>query len=138
MSWAADICKTEFQNMERLGDYEISLRPRDSLGEGSFGQVYRGTDTRTGAPVAAKCVKESARVDAPQIRAEIDILKAVKGHDNVLNFIDVFEDSFEDKSTEMDKALFWIITEICGMGNLYEYSVVTSSQNLPNPRKRCI
>jgi len=72
----------------KIGDYEIG----DLIGSGAMGDVYRGTDTRTGQTVAIKALK-SALVEREPIllerfRREGDALRTLN-HPNIVKMIDM-------------------------------------------------
>src|SRR5580693_6737027 len=65
----------------RLGPYEI-LAP---IGKGGMGEVYRGTDTRLGRPVA---IKVSAREFNDRFEREARAISALN-HPNICTLYDV-------------------------------------------------
>lgn len=64
------------------------------LGEGSFGKVYKGTNTQTGETVAIKRMDMSAFKDQFMIESlknEIGVMKQLHGP-NVVRLFDVYSD----------------------------------------------
>ena len=82
-----------------------SYRKHDSIGEGSFGKVYRGTDLQTNSPVAIKFLdKEDFK--KPQNKAYLDkeiLILKICDCPYSTRLIDNFED---------DK-FYYIILELC-------------------------
>uniref|UniRef100_A0AC35G481 Protein kinase domain-containing protein n=1 Tax=Panagrolaimus sp. PS1159 TaxID=55785 RepID=A0AC35G481_9BILA len=73
--------------------YEVG----DELGSGQFAVVYKVTCRKTGAKLAAKFIKKrryaTSRRGVPRnhIEREIEVLRDVGGHENVIQLHDVFE-----------------------------------------------
>ena len=98
-----------------IGPYKITWRP--ALGRGTFGEVFKATDLDDKKDVAAK------RIIPPQsfyrkffienTRKEMKIIRAVQTHKHILSVLDTYED---EKDNE-----FWIVTQICELGNLAKY-----------------
>jgi eukaryotic-like serine/threonine-protein kinase len=66
---------------DRLGPYEIVVL----IGKGGMGEVYRGTDTRLGRPVA---IKISARDFSDRFEREARAI-SVLNHPNICTLYDV-------------------------------------------------
>jgi calcium-dependent protein kinase len=64
------------------------------LGQGSFGKVYKGVCKRTQQPVAIKIMTKRGLDDRDLEQAlhEVEILKSIAGHPNVVKILDVYED----------------------------------------------
>ena len=106
--------------MDRVGPYEVNLSQEDCLGEGSFGAVYPAKHAETGTVVAAKCIKpKPGFVNWDQILQELATLKAASepGHRNILTLLDHVE------KVGAKRRVLWIMTEMCELGNLNEYSL---------------
>ncbi|KRX06445.1 Protein kinase-like domain [Pseudocohnilembus persalinus] len=92
-----------------IGNYSYNLRY--CLGEGAYGKVYEGVETKTQKKVAIKKMDiKSFERDTylkNQIIAEIEILKRFN-HRNIVQFIDLI-------TTQRS---LYIITEYCGNGDL--------------------
>lgn len=68
--------------MFRKGDVIASFFSIDrNLGNGAFGEVYAGTDTRTGARVAIKV--ENVHCSCPQLLYESRVLQELQGHKGI-------------------------------------------------------
>ena len=92
---------------DKVGQYKLG----EKVGEGTFGKVYIGTHEDSGAKVA---VKRVASMTWDVAKREIDTLKVVQGHANILALLEY--------KTDEENLLCWIITELCDLGNLTEYS----------------
>lgn len=86
------------------------------VGEGSFGTVYKAEDVETKQHVAVKIMEIGKRTDE-----EVEVLKATKGHPNIVNFI--CSETFQD--------LIFIVMEYCPGGGLSSY--LKQRGRLPEP-----
>lgn len=86
--------------------YDVDLET--VLGEGSFGEVVRATDRRTGVQRAVKCV-EKAFANPLRLESEIHFQEQLD-HENIVKLIDVFE--------TVDVA--YLVLECCEGGDLFE------------------
>jgi serine/threonine protein kinase len=63
-------------------------QPPEHLGKGTYGTVSRGTDPKTGKPVAVKHIKADVfshnNVDEKRIYREIKLLQMLEGHPNIV------------------------------------------------------
>lgn len=82
--------ETAFTDLYELGK---------ELGSGQFAVVYKVSSRRTGEKFAAKFIKKrryaTSRRGVPRnhIEREVEVLRAIGGHDNVIQLHDVFETS---------------------------------------------
>ena len=95
----------------KIGKYYY--HPRDKIGEGQFGVVYKARDSTTKELVALKIISfkllENEYI-ANLLINEVEILKKVKSS-NIVKFIDVI----------YSKNNIYIITEFCSEGDLNDY-----------------
>lgn len=92
-----------------IGDYKIGKL----LGKGAYGSVKLGEHFSTGEKVAVKIIdKRTQKTEKAQlrIRREIEILKKIK-HPNLMECYGTFE----------TEKCFFLITEYCSKGELFEY-----------------
>eukprot|EP00188_Purpureofilum_apyrenoidigerum_P002421 Plantae.Rhodophyta-Purpureofilum_apyrenoidigerum.ctg2499.p1 GENE.Plantae.Rhodophyta-Purpureofilum_apyrenoidigerum.ctg2499~~Plantae.Rhodophyta-Purpureofilum_apyrenoidigerum.ctg2499.p1 ORF type:complete len:582 (-),score=168.87 Plantae.Rhodophyta-Purpureofilum_apyrenoidigerum.ctg2499:141-1886(-) len=83
------------------------------LGEGSFGVCVLGTQKRTGQHVAIKTISKGKLVtqdNTQDIRNEILVMEAVRGHANVVKIFGAYEDENN----------VYIVLELCKGGDLFE------------------
>ena len=100
----------------RLGDYEVCENYEDNegsrsnwLGNGGYGSVFIGKDTRTNHEVAVKIVERSDKTKK-YIDREFSLLHECK-HNNI---IEVFH-------MQLINTKFYIVMEYCRAGNLNQY-----------------
>ena len=97
------------ESPKKIGDF--TYNPRYCLGEGAFGKVYEGIDTRNNTKVAIKKLDMKTFSRDPylhkQIISEIQILKKFN-HPNIVKFIDMIN----------TQNSLYIVTEFCRDGDL--------------------
>ena len=77
------------------------------IGEGSYGVVWRAMERSTGTEFACKQLpRDSSSADA--VLREIEMMGAVKGHQNVVNIVAVYEDA----------DWLYIVMELCTAGDM--------------------
>jgi len=94
---------------KNIGKYEIH-RP---LGEGQFGKVKEAVHVETGMRYAAKIIKKTAiktKKDADTVKKEVNLMKALNGHPNILHMFEVLEDAEK----------FYLILELAAGGDLFD------------------
>lgn len=102
-------------NFIYIGLYKLNFD--EEIGRGSFGNVYKGIDTKTGEEVAAKkvkCTEHDKTTNAKlfeMVKKEGEILRRLKEHKNIVKLL-----------REVDhKSGYWFIMEYCGLGDLKKY-----------------
>ncbi|XP_047150956.1 calcium-dependent protein kinase 28-like isoform X1 [Vigna umbellata] len=83
------------------------------LGHGQFGYTYEGIDKANADRVAVKRIDKSKMVQpiaVEDVKREVKILKALTGHENVVQFYDAFEDD----------SYVYIVMELCEGGELLD------------------
>jgi len=121
------------QDMDMLPAKDIATafyqkyEPREVLGKGVSSTVRRAVLKETGASFAVKIIDVSQDlVDSDgldlreQTMREINILRLVAGHDNIIQLLDVFE----------SETYIFLVFELCTNGELFDHlnSVVTISE----------
>ncbi|KQJ93073.1 calcium-dependent protein kinase 4 isoform X2 [Brachypodium distachyon] len=91
------------------GRYEVGRL----LGHGQFGYTFAATDRGSGDRVAVKRI-DKAKMNRPvaveDVKREVKILKALKGHENIVHFYNAFEDD----------SYVYIVMELCEGGELLD------------------
>ncbi|KAE8696188.1 Calcium-dependent protein kinase 16 [Hibiscus syriacus] len=83
------------------------------LGHGQFGYTYIATDNENGDRAAVKRIDKEKMVlpiAAEDVKREVKILEALKGHENVVQFYNSFEDD----------SYVYIVMELCEGGELLD------------------
>ncbi|KAK4790859.1 hypothetical protein SAY86_031272 [Trapa natans] len=83
------------------------------LGHGQFGYTYVATDKTTGERVAVKKIDKNKMmlpISVEDVKREVKILKALIGHENVVQFYDAYEDD----------SFVYIAMELCEGGELLD------------------
>ncbi|CAI5465947.1 unnamed protein product [Closterium sp. Yama58-4] len=94
-------------------DFEAHYKLGRELGHGQFGTTYESIQLATGERVAAKAIEKKQMklpIAVEDVRREVAIMKLLSGHPNVVQFIDVFEDT----------DFVYICMEICEGGELLD------------------
>lgn len=82
-----------------------------AIGQGSFGTVYKGKDTRTRQTIAAKMIRAKKSKDISCVLTEIKNIQRIKSHPNIVQLFDF----------AYFNSAFWMIMEYCDLGDLAEY-----------------
>uniref|UniRef100_A0A2P2JFL7 non-specific serine/threonine protein kinase n=1 Tax=Rhizophora mucronata TaxID=61149 RepID=A0A2P2JFL7_RHIMU len=83
------------------------------LGRGEFGITYLCTDINTGEKFACKCISKKklrTAVDIEDVRREVEIMKHLPGHPNIVSL----------KATYEDDSAVHIVMELCEGGELFD------------------
>ncbi|KAJ7532153.1 hypothetical protein O6H91_14G074400 [Diphasiastrum complanatum] len=83
------------------------------LGHGQFGYTYAATDVSSGEKVAVKKIEKKKMVlpiSIEDVKREVKIMRALSGHENVVQFHAVFEDD----------DYVYIVMELCEGGELLD------------------
>ncbi|GJN24911.1 hypothetical protein PR202_gb12688 [Eleusine coracana subsp. coracana] len=76
-------------------DFEARYSLGKLLGHGQFGYTYAAVDRNSGERVAVKRIDKNKMVlpvAVEDVKREVKILKALRGHENVVHFYNAFED----------------------------------------------
>ncbi|XP_051118367.1 calcium-dependent protein kinase 24-like [Andrographis paniculata] len=103
-----NVLKNPYQNdiSER---YELGKE----MGRGEFGVTYRCRDRETGESAACKKISKSklkTYVDMEDVRREVEIMKRLPKHPNIVAYKDAYE----------DKDAIYLIMELCQGGELFD------------------
>ncbi|XP_068646645.1 calcium-dependent protein kinase 18-like [Aristolochia californica] len=94
-------------------DFDKNYSLGKLLGHGQFGYTFVATDRTTGERVAVKRIEKNKMIlsiAAEDVKREVKILQALTGHENVVQFYDVFEDD----------SYVYIVMELCEGGELLD------------------
>jgi calcium-dependent protein kinase len=105
--------------LQEEGSYTEYYDVQKTLGEGSFGKVVKVIHKQTGQARAMKIIDKVNSDYDLDIKNEIDILKTLD-HPNIVKIFECF----------ITQKYYYVITELCGQGELYE-DVVNHKQSNP-------
>ncbi|URD72370.1 calcium-dependent protein kinase [Musa troglodytarum] len=94
-------------------DFDSRYSVGKLLGHGQFGYTFVATENATGERVAVKRIDKNKMVlpiAVEDVKREVKILQALKGHENVVNFHNAFEDD----------SYVYIVMELCEGGELLD------------------
>ncbi|KAK6797997.1 hypothetical protein RDI58_005699 [Solanum bulbocastanum] len=94
-------------------DFDKKFTIGKLLGHGQFGYTYVATDKSNGNRVAVKRIEKKKMVvpiAVEDVKREVKILKALAGHENVVDFYNAFEDD----------NYVYIVMELCEGGELLD------------------
>ncbi|KAK9725097.1 hypothetical protein RND81_05G122300 [Saponaria officinalis] len=83
------------------------------LGRGEFGVTYECTEIESGERLACKTISKSklrTSVDVEDVRREVEIMRHLPKHDNIVAFKEAFE----------DKEAIYLVMELCQGGELFD------------------
>ncbi|KAK9869572.1 hypothetical protein WA026_003324 [Henosepilachna vigintioctopunctata] len=83
------------------------------VGNGTYGQVYKGRHTKTGQLAAIK-VMDVTEDEEEEIKLEINVLKKYSNHRNIATYYG----AFIKKSPAGKDDQLWLVMEYCGAGEL--------------------
>ncbi|NP_001089859.1 uncharacterized protein LOC734925 [Xenopus laevis] len=116
---------TQSPSTSEFRDPSGILELGETLGQGSFGQVYKGHHLKTLEEVAVKVIYIQNQDHKERISNEIKILEKVSRHSNIVSFFGAFQppDSIERP--------VWIAMEFCGGGTVAELLDLLPGRSLP-------
>ncbi|TVU39439.1 hypothetical protein EJB05_12858 [Eragrostis curvula] len=94
-------------------DFETRYTLGKLLGHGQFGYTFAAVDRASGERVAVKRIDKNKMVlpvAVEDVKREVKILKALRGHENVVHFYNAFE----------DENYVYIVMELCEGGELLD------------------
>ncbi|KAK3569292.1 hypothetical protein QTP86_026559, partial [Hemibagrus guttatus] len=86
----------------------------ETIGEGTYGKVYKVTNKKDGSQAAVKVLDPINDVDE-EIEAEYNILCSLSNHPNVVKFLGMFY-----KADEFPGGQLWLVLELCNGGSVTE------------------
>ncbi|XP_053213603.1 TRAF2 and NCK-interacting protein kinase-like isoform X3 [Panonychus citri] len=95
------------------------------VGNGTYGQVYKGRHTKTGQLAAIK-IMDVTEDEEEEIKLEINVLKKYSHHKNIATYFG----AFIDKSPPGKDDKLWLVMEYCGAGSVTDLVKTTKGQSL--------
>ncbi|BFZ06730.1 hypothetical protein BsWGS_09769 [Bradybaena similaris] len=95
------------------------------VGNGTYGQVYKGRHTKTGQLAAIK-VMTVTEDEEEEIKLEINVLKKFSNHRNIATYYGAF---IKKVSAGKDDQL-WLVMEFCGAGSITDLVKATKGNSL--------
>ncbi|XP_058813627.1 cyclin-G-associated kinase [Topomyia yanbarensis] len=97
----------------------VKLRIKRVIAEGGFAYVYVAQDVQSGNEYALKRLLGADKEECNNIIREINMLKQVSGHPNIIKFIAAtFIDRTQNATAK--RAEYLLVTELCKGGSLYD------------------
>ncbi|ELT89576.1 hypothetical protein CAPTEDRAFT_194253, partial [Capitella teleta] len=95
------------------------------VGNGTYGQVYKGRHTKTGQLAAIK-VMSVTEDEEEEIKLEINVLKKYSNHRNIATYYG----AFIKKSPPGKDDQLWLVMEFCGAGSITDMVKATKGNSL--------
>ncbi|XP_062574089.1 serine/threonine-protein kinase mig-15-like isoform X2 [Saccostrea cucullata] len=95
------------------------------VGNGTYGQVYKGRHTKTGQLAAIK-VMNVTEDEEEEIKLEINVLKKFSNHRNIATYYG----AFIKKSPPGKDDQLWLVMEFCGAGSVTDLVKATKGSSL--------
>jgi calcium-dependent protein kinase len=102
----------------KKGQIETDYTIGEIMGSGAFATVRKVIHKESNIPRALKIIKKNPKQDSSRMYLEVDILKKLI-HNNIMQIFEFYE----------DKKNFYIITELCEGGELFDKVVEKGSFN---------
>uniref|UniRef100_A0AAQ5Z9M6 non-specific serine/threonine protein kinase n=1 Tax=Amphiprion ocellaris TaxID=80972 RepID=A0AAQ5Z9M6_AMPOC len=113
--------KKQFSCFDPAGIFELV----ELVGNGTYGQVYKGRHVKTGQLAAIK-VMDVTGDEEEEIKAEINMLKKYSHHRNIATYYGAF---VKKNPPGMDDQL-WLVMEFCGAGSVTDLIKNTKGNSL--------
>uniref|UniRef100_A0A7N8XBX2 non-specific serine/threonine protein kinase n=1 Tax=Mastacembelus armatus TaxID=205130 RepID=A0A7N8XBX2_9TELE len=115
------VMKRGFYTLDPAGIFELV----ELVGNGTYGQVYKGRHVKTGQLAAIK-VMDVTGDEEEEIKAEINMLKKYSHHRNIATYYGAF---IKKNPPGMDDQL-WLVMEFCGAGSVTDLIKNTKGNSL--------
>uniref|UniRef100_A0A667YKM0 Protein kinase domain-containing protein n=1 Tax=Myripristis murdjan TaxID=586833 RepID=A0A667YKM0_9TELE len=110
---SAVLCTTALDCTVLLSDPAGIFELVEVVGNGTYGQVYKGRHVKTGQLAAIK-VMEVTEEEEEEIKLEINMLKNYSHHRNIATYYG----AFIKKSPAGQDHQLWLVMEYCGAGSV--------------------
>ncbi|XP_038209487.1 serine/threonine-protein kinase mig-15 isoform X6 [Zerene cesonia] len=118
-------CSLDDIDLSALKDPAGIFELIEVVGNGTYGQVYKGRHTKTGQLAAIK-VMDVTQDEEEEIKLEINVLKKYSNHRNIATYYGAFiKKSLPGKDDQL-----WLVMEYCGAGSVTDLVKSTKGQSL--------
>ncbi|XP_037881006.1 serine/threonine-protein kinase mig-15 isoform X3 [Glossina fuscipes] len=118
-------CSLDDIDLNALRDPAGIFELIEVVGNGTYGQVYKGRHTKTGQLAAIK-VMDVTEDEEEEIKLEINVLKKYSNHRNIATYYG----AFIKKSPPGKDDQLWLVMEYCGAGSVTDLVKSTKGQSL--------
>ncbi|XP_065324281.1 homeobox protein 2-like isoform X2 [Gordionus sp. m RMFG-2023] len=94
------------------------------VGNGTYGQVYKGRHVKTGQLAAIKIMSVTSE-EEEEIKLEINVLKKYSHHRNIATYYGAFIKHSPGKDSQL-----WLVMEYCGAGSITDLVKATKTNSL--------
>uniref|UniRef100_A0A8D3BZZ4 non-specific serine/threonine protein kinase n=1 Tax=Scophthalmus maximus TaxID=52904 RepID=A0A8D3BZZ4_SCOMX len=115
------LCPQQSLSSDPAGIFELV----EVVGNGTYGQVYKGRHVKTGQLAAIK-VMDVTEEEEEEIKAEINMLKKYSHHRNIATYYG----AFVKKSPPGHDDQLWLVMEFCGAGSVTDLVKNTKGSSL--------